>query len=376
MFYQLPKSGGNTRMAEWFSYEDIDRTGANWRIIYGERSNGKTYGSKIKMIDNYFERGKKFAYLRRRAEEIKISRVSNYFTDVFPYLNKRAMEALPGFHNFLVVPKAGEFILTGVTNNGEKKKIDVFGNYFSLTQSHYEKSTSFPDTTMIVFDEFLCRPREEIPDELPLLTNFVSTITRKRSDMVVYLLGNTINRSSQLLASMNIDIRRIKQGEIRVFDYFSGKSRNTVAVQYCRHYEHENDADSFTVFGKQRERMITLGEWETGDYPTFNIEDFNRWKTAAAFVLFGSASRVYAYLTDESMLYVTASRQKLPPGVEYIVIDNRDGSKTDPTRRTLSGAGAAARSIKDNLERVLMEGRALFEDNETGFDFEALLKPI
>lgn len=55
----------------YWSSKEIDETNAVYRMVIGQRSNGKTYGTMKKVIEAYFNEGLPSAYLRRYAEEIR-----------------------------------------------------------------------------------------------------------------------------------------------------------------------------------------------------------------------------------------------------------------------------------------------------------------
>ena len=51
---------------KYYSTKRIDSTGAQYRLVFGERSNGKTYAALFRALENYAKDGKStFAYIRR-----------------------------------------------------------------------------------------------------------------------------------------------------------------------------------------------------------------------------------------------------------------------------------------------------------------------
>lgn len=46
------------RSKKWYSYENIDSTNALYRMVMGERSNGKTYGAMKKQLKTMLIRAK------------------------------------------------------------------------------------------------------------------------------------------------------------------------------------------------------------------------------------------------------------------------------------------------------------------------------
>lgn len=66
-----------------YNLDNIDKIGAKFNIIYGERSNGKSYQVKHKKaIEKYLKTGKRFILMRRLREEITSEKIEQYFQDV------------------------------------------------------------------------------------------------------------------------------------------------------------------------------------------------------------------------------------------------------------------------------------------------------
>ena len=66
-----------------YNLDAIDEIGARFNLIYGERSNGKSYQVKHKKgVEKYLNTGKRFILLRRWKEEITTEKIEQYFADV------------------------------------------------------------------------------------------------------------------------------------------------------------------------------------------------------------------------------------------------------------------------------------------------------
>ena len=137
---------------------------------------------------------------------------------------------------------------------------------FALTQMEHDKSTSYPDVTTIIFDEFLSRIGY-LKDEFMLFMNVVSTIVRQRNDVTIYMLGNTVNKYCPYFTEMGLThVDKMEPGTIDVYTY--GESKLKVAVEYCK--DHNIDgrkSDSYFAFDNPQLQMITNGVWEVALYP-------------------------------------------------------------------------------------------------------------
>ena len=68
-----------TVLEKYYNIEPIDNTGAVYRMIIGQRSNGKTYSVCKHIIDNYIDKGERAAYIRRYEEDITPKNISSLF---------------------------------------------------------------------------------------------------------------------------------------------------------------------------------------------------------------------------------------------------------------------------------------------------------
>ena len=67
---------------KYYSLDRILSKNACYNIIFGERSNGKTYSVLKYAVKHYFETGGQFAIVRRWKEDITGRRASDIFTSI------------------------------------------------------------------------------------------------------------------------------------------------------------------------------------------------------------------------------------------------------------------------------------------------------
>ena len=66
-----------------YTIDNIDKENADFNIIFGEKSNGKSYQVKHKKaVEHYLETGNRFILLRRWREDISNLWIEQYFADV------------------------------------------------------------------------------------------------------------------------------------------------------------------------------------------------------------------------------------------------------------------------------------------------------
>lgn len=365
---------------DFYSYDAIDATGCTYRIVIGERSNGKSYGfKKDKALKASILNDRQFAYIRRYAEEIKIKRVNNYMADMADVIHEYASERYPEYTHFDVSARQGEFVLYGWTDESEPKAIKTLGFYFALAQSAYDKSASYPNVYNIVYEEFLAPTgTRELHDESMLFFNLISTIVRRRVGVVIYLLGNTVSRNGQILQHMGINVRDMAKGEIKAFRYESENARGetittTVAVERCREYEKSTDAEAYFAFGSAREMMIRNGEWDVIEYPKITPDELRRVKYygRTGIVFRDVQICLYAYFANDGKMFVYSARQ--PIDCEYITV-TKDSTIYNRRQFAWSGDDKCVERLRKVVTSALSRGMVRYENDLIGDDFTYLLQ--
>ena len=250
---------------EYYSLDDIDRCKAHYNVIFGKRSNGKTYSVLKRAIENFAETGKQTAYIRRYREDFRGKRGDSMFkalvedgiienaTDgewtTVRYYSDRWYFARPGGTDGRLITAAEPF---------------AFG--FSLAQMEHDKSTSYPNITMVIFDEFISRIGY-LPNEFVIFMNVLSTIIRQRNDVKIYMLGNTVNKFCPYFQEMGLGhVEKMEPGTIDVYKY--GDSQLKVAVERTKDHNLEGrKSEVYFAFDNPSLQMITGGAWELDLYP-------------------------------------------------------------------------------------------------------------
>jgi len=368
----------------YYKLDKIDATGANYRIIISQRSIGKTTVTLLeRCIEPFFEDGTQFVYVRRRAEAIKPMHMSMIFksTYVSTYIANLALEKR-GIQGAEIHARGGQFILYGLDEDtGNLVPFGTVGYYRALVQGGYAKGEAFPDTVRVMlWDEFLSREdtERELDDELATMMNMVSTVKRNREDFVIYMLGNTVTRNSQILSAMKINMREVKPGDVTCYEYLDHNSRgellrNTVAVEMCDEYAAPAKSDSFFVFGTQREMMIRSGKWETDEYALFDPEALPSRSIAIALVFATDEYRLYGYITGEKMLHIAARRLPVEDGVEYITLTLAAPTYVNRNQYAWHAPIPNVARLRNLIKTCYLNGHIVFDDNLTGDDFSNFL---
>lgn len=248
---------------KYYRLDKIKATGAIYRVIYGERSNGKTFSVLEEIILRYFAGEGKGAYIRRWEEDYKQGTAANLFSDM---VSKGIVEkASGGAWTGVTYYRSAWYFTREGKNEKIEKDTEPFCYKFAITGMEHTKSSSYPDVTTICFDEFISRSGY-VPDEFILFMNLLSTIIRDRDNVTIYMLANTVNKFCPYFKEMGLShVGQQKKDTIDVYTY--GDSDLTVAVEYSDNPRKSKPSDKYFAFDNPELKMITSGEWEIAVYP-------------------------------------------------------------------------------------------------------------
>ena len=255
---------------KYYSLNKILGIEAQYNVIIGERSNGKTYAALKHAINEYFNgNGGELAIIRRWQEDIRGNRARDIFTAI---LQNGEVAKLSNGRYEGIYYYASKFYFCNYDEDGKAlyNQDDIFCHLFALSDTEHNKSISFPNVKQIVFDEFMTRGAY-LPNEFVLFMNTLSTIVRQRKDVTIFMLGNTVNKYSPYFKEMGLKhVAEMKQGSIEVYTY--GESGLKVAVEYCASVGEAKASNIYFAFNNPKLQMITTGAWELDLYPHLPVK--------------------------------------------------------------------------------------------------------
>lgn len=250
---------------KYYSLKKILSKHCTYNMIIGERSNGKTYSVLKYCLEKFLNKHEQCAIVRRWQEDITGRRASG----IFDALNKDGMVEKLSHGKFTnITYYAGKFFLCNIDENGKKiynSENDCLGYTFSLTENEHNKSISYPNITTIFFDEFLTR-KIYLQDEFVSFMNTISTIVRQRTNVKIFMAGNTVNKYCPYFEEMGLKhVAKMRQGTIDIYTY--GDSKLKVAVEYCESLSESKPNNFYFAFDNPRLQMIKNGAWELDIFP-------------------------------------------------------------------------------------------------------------
>lgn len=258
------------KKTKFYSLKKILEKDCVYNIIFGERSNGKTYAVLKYAIENYVQTGGQLAYVRRWKEDVTGRRASEVFSAL---INNDEVYTITKGEYSSIYYFSGKYYLCNYDENTKKpiyNDEDCIGYTFSLSDMEHNKSVSYPKITTVMFDEFLTK-YVYLNDEFMLFMNTLSTIIRQRTNVKIFMLGNTVNKYCPYFKEMGLtNVQNMTQGDIDVYTY--GDSKLKVAVEYCKPSQKSKASNFYFSFGNPSLHMITSGSWDLGIFPHLPIK--------------------------------------------------------------------------------------------------------
>lgn len=245
---------------------------AKYNVVFGERSNGKTYGVLQYSLEQYFKDGSRLGIIRRWEEDFRGKQASTMFDALID--NGVISKLSKGKWNGIIYQSHRWYMCKREINNPKNVTIDdePFAYAFAISSEEHYKSSSYPRIKTILFDEFLTRG-VYLPDEFVKFTSILSTIIRLRDDVTIFMCGNTVNQYSPYFEEMGLtNVKKMKRGTIDVYTY--GDSGLTVAVEFSDFPTKEKKSNVYFAFNNPKLEMVrgTGNIWEMDIYPHLPVK--------------------------------------------------------------------------------------------------------
>lgn len=346
---------------KFYSLTPILEKNADYNVIFGERSNGKTYAVLEYGLKRYLQTGEQMAYIRRWREDLRGKRADSLFAN---HVNNGLIEKLTCGKFNEVFYMSGKWWLSSYNPETKKRIPDdkpfCFG--FCLSEQEHDKSSSFPGVTTIVFDEFLTR-RYYLPDEFMLFMNVLSTIIRQRDNVKVFMLGNTVNKYCPYFAEMGLkQVGVMEQGTIDIYRF--GEHGATVAVEYTASVVKHKASNKYFCFDNQNLEMITGGKWELAVYPHLPVKYKPKDVEFIYFIVFGDVilQANVIQVEDQNFTYIHAKTTPIKDPEESLIYSLEMNGKPNYKRRLIS----TATELERRIAMYYATDKVFYQNNEIG----------
>ena len=350
---------------KYYSLKKILEKDAQYNIIFGERSNGKTYAALEYGLERYIKYGEQFAIVRRWAEDIIGKRGSVMFDSLCCNgLGENVVKKLSKGKWNAVYYYSSRWYLCNINNETREKIVDdtPFAYGFAITSGEHDKSTSYPRITTVIFDEFLTRTAYA-PDEFVLFMNVLSTIIRDRKNVKIFMLGNTVSQYSPYFKEMGLKhIKEMKQGDIDVYTY--GNSELRVAVEYANPTSKGKSSDVYFAFDNPKLQMITTGVWEIDIYPHCPFKYRPSDVVYNFFIKFDTEVLQCEVVAANDCIFGFIHRKTTPiKDVEYEIIYTQEYDERPNYRRKIN---KPVTKLEKKIYELFVTDKIFYSDNDVG----------
>lgn len=345
---------------KFYSLKNILSKEAQYNIIFGERSNGKTYSVLKYGLEKFCQTGEQTAIVRRWSEDFKAKRGSTMYQAL---VNNHEIEKLTEGKWTDVYYYSGRWYLCKYNEKEERTILEKPIAYaFALGSMEHDKSTSYPEITTILFDEFLTRTMY-LPDEFVLFMNVLSTIIRHRKNVKIFMLGNTVNKYCPYFNEMGLrHIKDMKVGDIDIYSY--GDSNLKVAVEYCKPNKQGKESDTYFAFDNPKLNMITGGAWEVNIYPHCPIKYTPKDIKFTYFIIFDGDILQCEVIMKDNNNFTFIHRKTSPiKDTEKDLIYSTEYSSLPNWKRKIN---KPVTDIEKKIAMYFAKDKVFYQDNDVG----------
>lgn len=341
---------------KYYSLKNIDKKQAEYNVIVGKRSNGKTYAVCAKSLREHYKSGKRLAYIRRYAEDITPKFIKNLFA-------QHDIESITaGQWNYIRYYNRGFYFAKIEDKKIVDCEVEPFCQTFALNVWESAKGADNGYFDYILFDEFITRGHY-LADEFIIFCNVLSSLLRDRDGTKIYMLANTVNKYCIYFSEMGIsDIENMQQGEIKVYPFGYGNEKLQIAVEYCSDTENTKKVSKYFAFTNPRTKMITEGKWEIKNYPHIpkNITSDNI--IYKAFVFFNHKFMCVNICEKNSEVFLTVHMQTKEFNTDNIIFDFTPNTKTN----YFINLNSCDNKIGLLLRTLINKQKIFYSNNEVG----------
>lgn len=347
---------------KYYSLAPILSKDAQYNIIFGERSNGKTYAILDHILEDFCKHGNQGALVRRWKEDFRGKRGQQMFDALVT--DGRVSQLTNGKYSKVYSYSGKWYLANPDARTGKMVSApEPFCFGFALSDVEHDKSTSYPKVKTIFFDEFLTR-QYYLPDEFVTFMNVVSTIVRQRSDVRIFMAGNTVNQYCPYFTEMGLThIKEMDKGAIEVYKY--GDSKLRVAVEYADSISKKGKpSDIYFAFDNPKLTMITGGSWEMAMYPHLPYKYLPQNVLFTYFMKFNDELLQCEIIHIKNSLFTYIHRKTTP-------IQNEDKDiiyslEYDPRPNHIRNMRHCSLPFNKKIGQFFADNQVFYQDNEVG----------
>lgn len=348
---------------KFYTLDNILTHNADYNMIYGERSNGKTtavlrYGLLDHIKSGYVNQ---LAIVRRWEEDFKGKNGQQMFESIVGL--GWVEEFTDGKYNSIYYWGQRWYLCTYDEVGDKVNQAEMpFAMGFAISSEEHYKSTAYPNVKTILFDEFITR-QYYLPEEFVKFQNLLSTIIRLRDDVKIFMCGNTINKFCPYFAEMGLTgIKKQAKGTIDIYTY--GDSELKVAVEFSDFPSKKKASNKYFAFNNPKLEMITHGGWEIDIYPHLPEKYAPKDIVYIFYVLFDGEKLQGEIINvnDKTFLYIHRKTTDIKDDTERLVYQQSPDYRINYRINILKPYGKPDKFIKSLIDKK----KIFYQDNEVG----------
>lgn len=265
---------------KYYDMSKMKKVVADYKLIFGERSNGKTYSVLLEAYENWLKTGKVLAIIRRWDTDYvgPQGAQSCYNSLMCNGEQVNMIDKLSNGNYQGVLYMNGKYWLTRTNADGVLEKTDEYiAIAFSLSRAEHYKMGNFPDVGTILFDEFVATGNKYLNNEYTYFVSVISTIVRQRDDITIYMCANTMDiRGCLYFKELGLKrVRKQAQGTIDIYNFGTDDEYDklVIACEYTEATpEGKKKSNKYFKFNDKKNAMITQGAMELPMMPHLPIK--------------------------------------------------------------------------------------------------------
>lgn len=144
----------------YYNIDEIRSKGAIYNLIFGEKSNGKSYQVKLKiMLENYIKNNRRFILMRRWDADLKNNWIERYFN------NMDIAKMTDNKYNTIVKYRNEIYFANNKLDKESRIKTtrgEKIGYAIPISMEQHYSSADFTDCDDIILEEFMERRKLRI----------------------------------------------------------------------------------------------------------------------------------------------------------------------------------------------------------------------
>lgn len=368
------KAKHDTTISPYWDPDPILAIPAQYRTIFGERSNGKTFGVLLYGLQKHLTDGSELALIRRYDMDFSGPQSSKtaYDSLMCDGEGRNRISELTDGSYCAVVYQAGIYYLASKDDDGKIVRSDeIVARAFSISAEQHYKGSSFPNIKTVLFDEFIAKGGIYLADEFVSFQSLLSTIIRQRNDVEIFMCGNTLSRYNPYFSEMGLyKAKTMKPGDIDIYEY--GSSGLRVAVQYADTPARKKKSDVYFAFENPKLKMITEGSWQLDIYPHLPVKYLPKEILFTYFIHFNDEMLQAEIVQHEDVCFTYIHRKTTD--LKYPDDDLIYSEEYDPRLNHRRNLLKPTLKIEKEIVSFFRDDKVFYQDNEVGDLVEAYLQ--